>query len=331
MTFFNPKNLQGLILNGLPDSPVLTIADLLPDNNWAFVVGTQGAVLNKFIMETSISGGQELYFKDDMKNDDDATDNKTIGDIGVFLSNGVQTPFAIILESHFLNGNTSVETAQQIIDASNNPLVMMATAQEFSVVVPVELVSFIADVHQNDVNLEWVTVSETNNFGFEIERRVPSDNWSKIGFVPGHGTTTETQHYKFTDLDLPTREYSYRLKQIDTDGSVEFSPTITAVIGGPETFALHQNFPNPFNPLTQIQFEIPGTSVGSEVKRTTLQVYNLLGNHVRTLFDQIAAPGFYSVNWYGKDKEGSDVPSAVYIYQLSSDGFVATKKMILVK
>ncbi|HQI40906.1 MAG TPA: S8 family serine peptidase, partial [Ignavibacteriaceae bacterium] len=124
--------------------------------------------------------------------------------------------------------------------------------------IPVELTSFSASTDQNSVILNWSTATETNNAGFSVERKIPVDErWIEIGFVPGFGTTTEKRSYSFTDNNLATGSYSYRLKQIDYNGTVEYSNEVFAEVGAPEEFSLSQNYPNPFNPVTKIKFTIP--------------------------------------------------------------------------
>lgn len=98
--------------------------------------------------------------------------------------------------------------------------------------------------------------------------------------------------------------------------------------GIPKTFALQQNFPNPFNPSTVIKYQVPANLNGSEL---TLKIYNLLGQEIRTLVNKAHASGFYNVTWDGKDHSGRQVPAGVYIYQLKAGAFVDAKKMVLVK
>ena len=120
----------------------------------------------------------------------------------------------------------------------------------FENVTPVELVSFNAVLIDNDVQLSWATATETNNSGFEILRKAQNDQtWGTIGFVPGFGTTTEPKSYSFTDEDVTTGIYKYRLKQIDFDGTFEYSNEIEVSVDfTPKEFVLYQNYPNPFNP-----------------------------------------------------------------------------------
>ena len=124
--------------------------------------------------------------------------------------------------------------------------------------IPVELISFTVDVDGNCVRLNWKTSTETNNQGFEVQRAssetISVKGWEKIGFVEGNGTTTEQNAYFFIDKDLTANKYQYRLKQIDFDGTYNFSNVIEVEVSIPIRFSLEQNYPNPFNPTTKIKF-----------------------------------------------------------------------------
>jgi photosystem II stability/assembly factor-like uncharacterized protein len=200
--------------------------------------------------------------------------------------------------------------------------------------VPVELTSFTASVLQNEkaVQLNWTTATESNNSGFEILRFTQNDNdWSTIGFVPGFGTTTEPKSYSFTDEDVTTGTYKYRLKQIDFDGSYEHSKEIeVAVDFTPKEFVLYQNYPNPFNPSTTIKFEIPDVETTRRVVFTTLKVYDILGNEVATLVNEEKQPGAYEVE-FNLESSIRNPASGVYFYQLKAGSFIQTKKMVLAK
>ena len=103
------------------------------------------------------------------------------------------------------------------------------------VIVPVELVSFAATSDMNDVILTWYTATETNNRGFEVQRKTTGE-FESINFVEGMGTTTETQNYLFRDSDLLSGTYTYRLKQMDFDGSFAYSDEVEIDIEQPSVF-----------------------------------------------------------------------------------------------
>jgi hypothetical protein len=188
-------------------------------------------------------------------------------------------------------------------------------------VIPVELTSFTASASQNKVTLNWTTATETNNSGFEIERRQDSE-WERIGFVEGHGTTTESEAYLFVDdiSNITATAIAYRLKQLDFDGSFEYSDAVYVENISPVDFALHQNFPNPFNPTTTIKYSLP---VKSQVN---LVVFNSLGQEVKQLVNEAKEAGKYTF-----EVNASNWPSGIYFYRLQAGEFVETKKMILLK
>jgi hypothetical protein len=192
-------------------------------------------------------------------------------------------------------------------------------------IVPVELVSFSAEIVNEEVVLKWQTATETNNSGFEIERSQKSDvkgqnDWIKISFVEGGGTTTEITNYIFNDRLSEPGRYSYRLKQIDFDGSFEYSAIVEVEALVTFSFELSQNYPNPFNPVTIIKYQIP------ELNFVTLKIYDVLGSEVTTLVNEEKPVGSYELEF-----NATDLPSGVYLYKLQAGSFVETKKMILIK
>jgi len=184
---------------------------------------------------------------------------------------------------------------------------------------PVELSSFTAISKSDQILLEWVTKTETNNYGFEIERKL-SGNWQKIGFVEGNGNSNSTKEYSFTDNKLiGGTKFQYRLKQIDNDGRYEYSAFVE-VENIPTEYALYQNYPNPFNPTTKIRYQLPKES------KVVIKIYNILGSEVLELLNKNKEPGIYEVEF-----NASNLSSGTYIYKISADNFVQTKKMILLK
>jgi hypothetical protein len=190
---------------------------------------------------------------------------------------------------------------------------------------PVELISFNADVNEKDIDLSWITATETNNSGFEIERKINNDNWESIGFVEGQGTTTESQHYTFVDNDVNPGKYQYRLKQIDYDGTFEYSDIIEVEIHSVNKFSLEQNYPNPFNPATVISYQLAVTS------NVVLKIYDELGNEVATLVNEEKPAGSYEVDFSVGQDSSPDIASGIYFYRLQAGSFIETKKMILLK
>lgn len=200
-----------------------------------------------------------------------------------------------------------------------------------SSIIPVELISFTASVNGNTVTLNWITATELNNSGFEVERQVGSKQsavgkWEKVAFVEGHGTTTERNTYSFFDANLTANNYLYRLKQIDFNGEFEYSDVVEVEIL-PVQYALFQNYPNPFNPETLIMFNIPS----DKTEFVSLIVYDLLGNEVKRLVYEERNQGSYQIVWDGTNESGVRVGSGVYLYGLETKSFHQYNKMVLLK
>jgi subtilisin family serine protease len=193
---------------------------------------------------------------------------------------------------------------------------------------PVELTSFTGVVKGSVVKLNWITETETNNYGFDIERssvtefngKIIFNEWSKIGFVAGNGNSNSPKNYSFEDKN-PTggSVFGYRLKQIDSDGSFEYSD-IVEVEFSPNQFELLQNYPNPFNPVTTIRYSLVSESF------VTLNVYNILGQEVASLINEQKMPGSYEVNF-----NAENLASGSYFYKLQAGDDSVIKNMILMK
>jgi|GEM_PF-1373307 len=193
---------------------------------------------------------------------------------------------------------------------------------------PVELLSFTAKSIGRKVHLEWKTGSEINNKGFEVERRSGSEIWIPVSFQKGTGTTSDISKYAFTDdvSNLKETSFSYRLKQINYDGSYEYSAEQVINISAPLEFIVNQNYPNPFNPSTNIEYGIPYES------NVRVLVYDALGQMVTELADQVQAAGFHEVNW-----NAGNASTGIYFYIIKAlplngaKEFTSIRKMMLVK
>ncbi len=196
-------------------------------------------------------------------------------------------------------------------------------------VLPVELTSFTSTVSGNNVTLNWSTSAEVNNSGFTVQRKNLNDRngvWISAGFVNGSGTTTSANDYSFTDRNLNTGTYAYRLKQIDFNGNFEYHELSNQVsIGVPSEFALSQNYPNPFNPSTTISFDLPSES------KVSVSVFDMSGRLVQSLIEGTLPAGYHTSAF-----NASNLSSGVYVYRLQASSaiggeFSATKKMTLIK
>jgi hypothetical protein len=175
-----------------------------------------------------------------------------------------------------------------------------------------------------------VTLSEVNNYGFEVQKRSESQTEFRSllnGFIAGHGTTIKSHSYLCVDSTAAAGRWHYRLKQVDLDGTIHFGSDVAVNVLAdaaqnalPKAFALHQNYPNPFNPSTTLRYDVPAPS------HVTLRVYNVLGQVVATLVDELQQPGYKSIEF-----NGSRIASGVYFYRLEAGTFSATKQMVVVK
>ncbi|MBK9097718.1 MAG: T9SS type A sorting domain-containing protein [bacterium] len=187
-------------------------------------------------------------------------------------------------------------------------------------VVPVELTSFNAIANDDEVELNWTTATETNNRGFNVERMSSAGEFVQIGFIEGKGTTTETQTYSFVDTKLQAGNYTYRLKQVDFDGTYTYSSEVSVEVELPLEYTLEQNYPNPFNPTTTIKYAI------AEDGFVKLAVYNMLGEEVATIVNNIQKAGRYEVSL-----DAGELSSGVYVYRIETANFKSAKKLMLMK
>ena len=188
---------------------------------------------------------------------------------------------------------------------------------------PVELKTFTARIVDGNTILEWSTATETNNFGFEIQRSYNNGEngggWFTAGFVEGQGTTTSIHNYTFTDKGLGKTVY-YRLKQIDYNGAYRYSEVLKVNSVSIKTIALEQNYPNPFNPSTKIRYQVANDDF------VNLKVFNSMGEEVVALVNSYQLAGSYEVKF-----DGSELAGGVYFYSLSAGSFSEMKKFVLLK
>lgn len=198
---------------------------------------------------------------------------------------------------------------------------------------PVELTSFYATSVANSVTLAWETMTEVDNAGFNVLRKeTNAASFTQIATfltdsrLRGAGTSNAPRKYSFTDNSVVSGQaYSYKIQSVSTSGETKDGNTITAYVGIPKDYALYQNFPNPFNPSTTVQFDLKQPST------VTLEVFNMLGQNVLR-----ENRGLMSAGRYDETFNLNQNASGVYFYRISALGndgerFVSLKKMMLVK
>lgn len=218
---------------------------------------------------------------------------------------------------------SAVDASSRTITATGVTSFSLWTISDTVVPLPVELTSFTTDVVKTEVTLNWHTMTEVNNYGFEIERRMASvSSWEKVGFVSGYGTSNSPHQYSYSEAGLSSGRYIYRLKQVDNNGVFKYSASVEAeVTSEPITIGLSQNYPNPFNPSTKISFAAANTG------RATVVVYNVLGQQVRTLFDGIAeGRKEYTITF-----DATQLSSGIYFCKMWTATKTEIRRMILLK
>jgi photosystem II stability/assembly factor-like uncharacterized protein len=192
-------------------------------------------------------------------------------------------------------------------------------------VMPVELTSFSGRLDGNTVRLDWRTVNEHDNRGFAIQRlQMPGSDWTDIGFVDGSGTSASVSLYSFNDTQLPigAETLLYRLKQVDFNGSYEYSNEVMIRIAqhAPGSFALEQNYPNPFNTLTTIRYMLPTQD------HVEIVVTDAVGRIVTTPVSRVEPAGMHFVTL-----DASALPEGAYFCQLRQGMQRQIRKMLVMR
>jgi hypothetical protein len=223
-----------------------------------------------------------------------------------------------LLGCRYLSDNPIAEWISALCDSGFTPCSSCDPPPCSSV--PVELFSFIGETNGEQVVLRWSTASETNNYGFDIFRSKENQSWEKIGFIPGHGTSTELNNYSYEEKTKPG-EYYYKLKQIDTDNSFHFSNSIRVIVNlVSSNFALNQNFPNPFNAATKISFFLASSA------NTKITLYNISGQEIFVITNQLYNEGSHSITF-----DANSLPAGLYIYKMETGNFQQIRKMMVLK
>jgi hypothetical protein len=193
------------------------------------------------------------------------------------------------------------------------------------VALPVELTSFTASASRLNAELKWSTATEVNNFGFDIERRnveVANSAWAKVGFVAGAGTSNVSHDYSYSETGVSAGRYAYRLKQVDNDGSFKYSQSMEVEIGlAAKELTLCDNYPNPFNPTTNIEFTV------AQDGKASLKVYNAIGQEVANLYNGDVKAGRIIQTHF----DATRLASGIYYSRLQVDGKSLVKRMMFVK
>jgi hypothetical protein len=203
-------------------------------------------------------------------------------------------------------------------EAVGAPLQLLNVTSVDCSTLPVTLLNLSASPNGNKVTLKWTTTSEINNRGFDVQRSHDGSDWITVGFVPGVGNTSIPSDYSFTDHNLESRRYFYRLKQIDFDDRYKMSTIVSAVIGSRSEYSLGQNYPNPFNNQTTIQYVLP------QREDVLLTLHDAGGKLVKVLVNGRKDSGTHAINFIS-----SSLSKGVYYYKIVAGDFINMKKMVV--
>lgn len=203
---------------------------------------------------------------------------------------------------------------------------------------PIEigLISFDAQLVKNAIRIDWLAANEMNNAGYNLYRSTSSvGDFEKINenLIPTKTSTSTNSQYEYLDSNVKESTYFYKLEDINLDGQSSWHGPIQSTIASdvasavdvPAEYELAGNYPNPFNPVTSINYSLP--------KRSDMQlvIYDVQGKRVRTLVSGEQAAGIHSVEWNGTNDSGEFVSSGIYLYRMTAGDFVKTERMTLLK
>ncbi len=326
---------SGTQLDGYNFGSVLTLEITSADMKyWS---DTQDRVGGAFYWEvkdqsntTSISGPHEVIWTQSYLGGNDYQ-GQWSGSIDILNGLSASTTYKLHIWAKSWSGATG-QGDSWLSNNSNNYVATFTTDAGL----PVELTTFTAFTKEKEVILNWETATEVNNYGFYVERAsaplsINSEmQWHEISFVEGHGNSNSPKTYSYLDNSVNSGKYKYRLKQVDIDGSFEYSETVEVNLEIPTEFKLAQNYPNPFNPVTTIKYSIPLLETlpetSSQNKHVLLKVFDVLGQEVATLVNKEQNAGTYEIEF-----DASELNSGIYIYSLQTSQSVINRKMILMK
>lgn len=190
-------------------------------------------------------------------------------------------------------------------------------------VLPVELTSFTAYRKTDAVTLRWNTATELDNYGFFVERAAEDGSWTEIAFVPGAGSSNAPRSYDYRDRAFPrdAARIAYRLRQVDRDGSFEYSPVVMVRATAASPFGITDAYPNPFNPSTTVSFTV---ATDGPVR---LELMDVTGRSVLTVIDgeQLSA------GTHARTLNAGPLPGGRYFLRLSGTAAQSIHPVMLVK
>jgi hypothetical protein len=304
------------------NNTLLTKVELIVNNSYVFLVVDGRITVNFFL--ASITGtsdvrvvqGSSSYFLDFQVPHSTLTTAEpsltAAAPFKVFYSTGTYGRPSTTLD--YMQGSSvsfsSVETALGLASIKNG-------------VFPVELTSFTAHRKEDAVALRWNTATEIDNYGFAVERAAEDDAWTEIAFIPGAGSSSTPRSYAYRDTDYPRHaaRISYRLRQVDRDGSIEYSPVVIMYAAAASLSGITDAYPNPFNPSTTVSFTV------AQDGPVRLELMDVTGCSVLTVIDGENL----SAGAHARTIDAARLPSGQYFLRLTGAGGMSIHPVMLVK
>jgi hypothetical protein len=239
----------------------------------------------------------------------------------------------IVSGSIYLDGKEYM--FQAYLGGSNDGYALAQSQTDVSLPVTLSLFALEEIPDQTAVKIEWQTESEIENAYWLLLRRMEEDSvFATLQKVEGQGNSSVNSEYNYQDSDVEAGlNYTYQLADVSISGQITYHEEKSIAVSIPKSFELFQNYPNPFNPNTNIKFALPAPA------KVQLKIYNILGQQVIGLLDQLKKAGYHTVEWNGSDRFGNQISSGMYIYLMQAQGvsegkdeqFQKARRMILVK
>jgi hypothetical protein len=297
-----------------------------PDKFWIIMTGSASGDENNTPTGAQLAHEFAIWAKDTLANGNDPVYGEFPPNVYVFdyfhyladneyyLKDEYESGYQSGLQDDHPNATACNDIApifvQEVFDA----------AITYETIIPVEMTLFSASIVTSGVELNWSTATELNNAGFEIQKQIYNGDFITIGFVNGQGTSTQINEYSFIDDKVNPGKNVYRLKQIDFNGNYEHSNVVEIFFYLLNNYKLEQNYPNPFNPTTTISFN------QQKAGYVKLTLFNLLGQELKSLINEYKEAGNYKIHF-----DADKLNSGMYIYKIEVNGFIQSRKMLLVK
>jgi hypothetical protein len=256
----------------------------------------------------------------------------------------------------------TVGSLGQIVDTSNNKIIVPGLSSELekyslftlgsvSIISSIEdeLISFRTVILNDGLRLQWETENETDNMGFELWRKSGQDidfhlqaSYLTDENLKGSGSANYGKEYQYIDRFVRYGQtYTYKLMKVGYDDgkfeykkiTIDYIPQNIVKINSleiPEKIQLYQNYPNPFNSGTMIEFSVP-VSANTQPARVRLDIFNLLGQKIKSLYNGELIFGRYLLHWDGKNEVNQQAASGMYVYRLIVNEKVLVKRLSLLK